>query len=95
MRYDGGEEGYEALQMCQIHHVAPKSGKGHRKFLRHHYDINNPEPPHELLGLVVRIIDKSYSWHGMGKREVFGRYQFPVMVDLEGKNYHADEHHVR
>jgi hypothetical protein len=92
-QYGGGVEGYDSLLMCAIHHVGPKQNKARRPLYKHSFDLTVPEPPTDMAALVVRIIDKSYEWWGRGK-EVFGHYQFPLMVDLDGKNYNADEHHV-
>ncbi len=92
-KYNGGIKGYDALLMCQIHHVGPKS-KARRHLYKHSFDLTVPEPPSDMAALVVRIINKSYEWWGRGRKEIFGQYQFPLMVDLDGKNYTADENHI-
>ncbi len=92
--FRGGVEGHAAMLMCRMYHVGPKASKGPRQEFRHHFDLTSPEPPDQLLDLTVRIIDKSYVWHGRGHKELFGHYQFPLMIDLQGKNYNADRHHV-
>lgn len=92
-RQGGHLDDHDALLLCQIHHVGPKPHRGRRPVYDHSFDLTSPEPPADVVDTIVKVVDKSYHWWGKGRQESYGRYQFPLMVDLDGKNYDANENH--
>lgn len=81
-------DGYNSLILCRMHHVTRTNKK--KEVNWHSFDLTVPEPPAHIIDLTIAIIGKSYQWLGRGKYEKFGSFQYPVMIDLNGKNYTID-----